>query len=33
MAADLVDRDEALRQLKHNLLRAQQQMKKYVDKT
>ncbi|KAI5436155.1 hypothetical protein KIW84_022565 [Lathyrus oleraceus] len=32
VAADLVDRDEALRQLKHNLLRAQQQMKKYADK-
>ncbi|KAJ9564989.1 hypothetical protein OSB04_000955 [Centaurea solstitialis] len=29
--ADLVDRDEALVQLKHHLLRAQQQMKKYAD--
>jgi len=29
---ELVDRDEALRQLKHHLLLAQQQMKKYADK-
>ena len=32
VAAELVDRDEALRQLKHHLLRAQQQMKKYADR-
>ncbi|KAI5442459.1 hypothetical protein KIW84_011505 [Lathyrus oleraceus] len=32
VATNLVERDEALRQLKHNLLRAQQQMKKYADK-
>ncbi|WVZ23343.1 hypothetical protein V8G54_001887 [Vigna mungo] len=32
VAADLVDRDEAIRQLKYHLLRAQQQMKKYADK-
>ncbi|KAJ9543643.1 hypothetical protein OSB04_023350 [Centaurea solstitialis] len=32
VAADLVDRDEALVQLKHHLVRAQQQMKKYADK-
>ncbi|KAJ9541667.1 LOW QUALITY PROTEIN: hypothetical protein OSB04_028173 [Centaurea solstitialis] len=31
VAADLLDRDEALIQLKHHLLRAQQQMKKYAD--
>lgn len=32
VAVELVDRDEALRQLKYHLLRAQQQMKKYADK-
>ena len=32
VAVELVDRDEALRQLKHHLLQAQQQMKKYADK-
>jgi hypothetical protein len=32
VAAELVDRDEALRQLKHHLLRPQQEMKKYADK-
>ncbi|KAJ9547856.1 LOW QUALITY PROTEIN: hypothetical protein OSB04_020399 [Centaurea solstitialis] len=32
VAADLLDRDEALVQLKHHLTRAQQQMKKYADK-
>lgn len=32
VAAELLDRDEALRQLKYHLLRAQQQMKKYADK-
>ncbi|KAI5423285.1 hypothetical protein KIW84_046321 [Lathyrus oleraceus] len=32
VASDLVDQGEALRKLKHNLLRAQQQMKKYADK-
>jgi len=31
VAHELVDRDEALRQLKHHLLLAQQQMKKYAD--
>ncbi|KAE9602910.1 putative nucleotidyltransferase, Ribonuclease H [Lupinus albus] len=32
VATELVDRDEALRQLKYHLLRAQQQMKKFADK-
>lgn len=32
VAAKLVDLDEALRQLKYHLLRAQQQMKKYADR-
>ncbi|KOM57180.1 hypothetical protein LR48_Vigan11g021200 [Vigna angularis] len=32
VAADLVDRDEAIRQLEYHLLRAQHQMKKFADK-
>jgi len=32
MATELVDRDEALWQLKYHLLRAQQKMKKYADR-
>ncbi|XP_019435934.1 PREDICTED: uncharacterized protein LOC109342399 [Lupinus angustifolius] len=32
VAVDLVDRDEALRQLKYHLVQAQQQMKKYANK-
>ncbi|KAI5444775.1 hypothetical protein KIW84_013160 [Lathyrus oleraceus] len=32
VAAELVDRDEALRQLKYHLTRAQEQMKRYADK-
>ena len=32
VALDLIDRDEALKQLKHHLLQAQQQMKKQVDR-
>lgn len=32
VAAELADRDEALRQLKRHLQRAHEQMKRYVDK-
>lgn len=32
VARELQERDEALRQLKYNLVKAQEQMKKYADK-